>query len=69
MKKLYSAITLVSFLPIISHAQNIAVNTTGTAAAAANMFEVTQSSTTNNTVGILPIHCAPKYKLTALLLI
>ncbi len=37
-------------------AQNIAINTTGTAAAAANMLEVTQSSTTNNRIGIFAAH-------------
>jgi len=41
---------------VIVNAQNIAVNTTGAAAAATNMFEVTQTSTTANTVGIYSIH-------------
>jgi len=36
--------------------QNIAVNTSGTAAAATNMFEVTQTSATNNTVGVFAKH-------------
>lgn len=36
-------------------AQNIAINTTGTAAAAANLFEVTQAGG-NNTVGIFSSH-------------
>src|SRR5688572_30516317 len=38
-------------------AQNIAINTTGTAAAAANLFEVTQpAGAANNSVGIFASH-------------
>ena len=36
--------------------QNIAVNTTGAAAAATNLFEVVQTSTVTNTVGIFAAH-------------
>jgi hypothetical protein len=50
-------ILLPAILSVVTvKAQNIAVNTTGTAAAATNMFEVTQTSTTANTVGIYSIH-------------
>ncbi len=43
-------------VPECVHSQNIAVNTTGTAAGANNMFEVTQASAINNTVGIAALH-------------
>lgn len=39
-----------------ANAQNIAVNTSGNSAASTNMFEVTQSSGTTNTVGIFAKH-------------
>jgi hypothetical protein len=54
MKKFVLLLFLLSSKIIFS--QNIAVNTTGTAAASTNMFEVTQASTTNNTVGIFASH-------------
>lgn len=56
MKKLFPLIVLFTSIFGSVHGQNIAVNTTGAAAATANMFEVTQASTTNNTVGIFSTH-------------
>lgn len=41
---------------VLVKSQNIAVNITGTPAASTNMFEVTQASTTANTVGIYSSH-------------
>jgi hypothetical protein len=55
MKKFIFVIFLCASAKII-FSQNIAVNTTGAAAASTNMFEVTQASTTNNTVGIFATH-------------
>jgi hypothetical protein len=49
----FATIALLSFSV---NAQNIAVNTTGTAAASTNMFEVTQTSTAANMVAIYAIH-------------
>ena len=55
LKRIYaSAFLALCFLTI--HAQNIAVNTAGTAAASTNMFEVTQTSTAANMVAIYAIH-------------
>jgi hypothetical protein len=56
MKKYFILFLLPAILDVTVKAQNIAVNTTGTAAASTNMFEVTQTSTAANTVGIYSIH-------------
>lgn len=56
MSKLYSLFILLAVGFSTAEAQNIAVNTTGTPASNANLFEVTQSSTTNNTVGFFTTH-------------
>lgn len=58
MKKFYSLVIASSLLFLGGEifSQNVAVNTSGTAAAATNMFEVTQTSITNNTVGIFSRH-------------
>ena len=59
MKKSIYIVGLIFFSMFHSmelFSQNVAVNTSGTAAVAANMFEVTQSSTTNNYVSIFAKH-------------
>lgn len=55
-KNIFSLALILAINVVIINAQNIAVNTTGTAAASTNMFEVTQASTTANTVGIYSTH-------------
>lgn len=45
-----------NLLFVCAHAQNVAVNSSGAAAAATNMFEVTQSSTAANMVALYAIH-------------
>lgn len=54
-RKIILSVFAGSFYCIPVLAQNIAINTTGTAAAAANMLEVTQAGG-NNTVGIFSSH-------------
>jgi hypothetical protein len=54
-KTAYSFSTII-LLSLCVNAQNIAINTTGTAAASTNMFEVTQTSTAANMVAIYAIH-------------
>jgi len=57
MKKNYFFISLfIAAKAVTINAQNIAVNTTGAPAAATNMFEITQTSTTANTVGLYTTH-------------
>jgi hypothetical protein len=57
MKKYYFLFSVFVILIILKgNAQNIAVNTTGTAAASTNMFEVTQTSTAANMVAIYAIN-------------
>jgi hypothetical protein len=57
MNKYYFLFSVFSTLIIFKgNAQNIAVNTSGTAAASTNMFEVTQTSTAANMVAIYAIH-------------
>jgi len=58
IKENHFSVLLITVLTsvVTVRAQNIAVNTTGAAAAATNMFEVTQTSTTANTVGIYSAH-------------
>lgn len=56
LKKIAILLLFVIVCFKFSYGQNIAVNTTGAAASSTNMFEVTQSSTTNNTIGIFAGH-------------
>lgn len=54
----YLILLLLVSLVLPAHAQNVAINTSGTAALSTNMFEVTQTNTAANAVAIYAINSA-----------
>src|SRR3954470_15170431 len=56
MKNVFIPVLIWLIAIQISFSQNIAINTSGTAAAATNMFEVTQTSAAANMVAIYAIN-------------
>ena len=55
-RKLYLFLLTSYWWSLIGHTQNVAINTTGTAAGSANMFEVTQANAAANMVAVYAIN-------------